>query len=156
MIPRPTTAQLLQQCRRELTDNIAGQLSDETALVALEQIQMVLDVCAHRTEHEIADLVAETAEMERLVRIVVDARGDELPRTTAALAGVDGGRTDSLLRSDLIVTYELAAQALSAAIEELMDLGDTERVDALVTWMREVRQPRELAALANWAMPGRG
>ncbi len=156
MMAKPTAAQMLQQCRRELMDNVMTQVTDETTLVALEQIQMVLDHCAHRSETEVADLVAETAEMESFATEAVSHHGAAMPRTAAALAALEAGRTPTLLTSELGVTYDLACEAFSCSIEELMDLRDTERTDQAVSWMASQRHDRELRLMPNWGMAGRG
>ena len=97
MIPRPTVAQLLLQCRRELMQNVVPQIDDETTLVALEQVQMILDACAHRSENEIADMVAESQEMELLAREAVEAHPESMPRTSAALSRSAEQHNESLL-----------------------------------------------------------
>lgn len=156
MIPRPTVAQLLQQCRRELMQNVAPRVSDETTLVALEQVQMILDNCAYRAEHEITDLLTETAEMESMAADAVETHAGSMPRTEAALSTLGRERSDSLLTSKVGDNYQLAADALSCAIEELMDLGDDERVDAAIAYLAGPRAEREAAGLTNWGFPGRG
>ncbi len=156
MIPRPSTAQLLQQCRRDLVDVVIPQVADETTAVTLEQIQMVLDVCAHRADNEIHDLVAETAEMEAFVGAALDDHPDGLPRTRASFDAALAQRPDGLRTPAIGAFHDLVAGAFSDAIEELMGMGDGRRVAEAVAWMRDVRQPREMAGTENWAMPGRG
>ncbi|MGI9624676.1 MAG: hypothetical protein ACR2PK_17725 [Acidimicrobiales bacterium] len=156
MIPRPTVPQLLQQCRRELMQNVVPQISDETTLVALEQVQMILDNCAYRAEHEITDLLTESAEMETMAIEAVEAHTDSMPRTRAALATLHRERSDSLLTSKVGENYQLAAETLSCAIEELMDLDDVARIDSAVAYLAGPRLDREAAGLTNWGFPGRG
>lgn len=156
MIPRPTTAQLIQQCRREIMDNVLPTVTDETLAVALEQVQMVLDTCALRAESEIADMTTEISEMLEYAQRVVDAHPDAATRTADALGRVTRHPSASLRASDVGAAHDLASEAFSCAIEDAMDAGDDALVDRGVQWMASVRHERELAYSPNWGMPGRG
>jgi len=71
MLSRPTTAQILEDCRRELSEVVAPALSDEAAAVSLAMLDEVLRNCAVRASHEIAWMMEEIDSMTAYAAEVV-------------------------------------------------------------------------------------
>jgi hypothetical protein len=60
----PTTQQLLEDCARELRDDVIPAISDPTVIVNLQMMELVLQSCALRAGHEIAWMADEVAAIE--------------------------------------------------------------------------------------------
>ena len=54
MLTRPTTPQILEDCRRELAEVIAPAVEDPAVAISLSMLDEVLRNCAVRAAHEIA------------------------------------------------------------------------------------------------------
>ena len=155
MIVRPTTPQLLRDVRAELAETIAPEVSSATAKVALEQIDIILEQCAVRADHEVEWIAEEVAEMDEFVGRVVDATGDEA--TAAALRAARHEAGGSLALESMCDDYNRMSEALACAIEAC--LGDPDRADLLaeaIGILHARRSERETVVRANWRLVGRG
>lgn len=152
MITRPTTAQLLIDCAREVRGSVAAAVSDPTVLVRLEMLGQLLESCAVRAGHEIAWMAEESAELLAYAGEVHAAHPD-----TALRVLLDGARdeqTESLLLDDRIAAYDRAGRAFAAALDLAMDAGD----DPLSRRAKQIvgrRRDHESETRPNFSMPGR-
>lgn len=155
MMVRPTTSQLLRDVRHELVETIAPEVTTATARVALEQIDIILEQCAVRADHEIAWMVEEIAEIDDFVGRLVDQTGDE--PTAAALQAARHEAGGSLTLDSMCDDYNRMSAALSCAIEACM--GQPDRAELLaeaIGILHARRSERELVVRANWRLVGRG
>ncbi|MFN3255270.1 MAG: hypothetical protein ACE37B_06215 [Ilumatobacter sp.] len=155
MMVRPTTSQLLRDVRHELVETIAPEVTTATARVALEQIDIILEQCAVRADHEIAWMGEEIAEIDDFAGRVIDRTGDE--PTAAALRAARHEASGSLALESMCDDYNRMSAALSCAIEACM--GQPDRADLLaeaIGILQTRRSERELVVRANWRLVGRG
>ena len=61
MIAKPTTEQILNDCSRELMEVVLPAVTDETVMVTIYMMDLVLRNCAVRAAHEIAWMTDEIA-----------------------------------------------------------------------------------------------
>lgn len=154
MIPRPTVAQLLRDCRREIGDTLVPELTTETARVAAEQLDIILEQCAVRAEHEVAWMIEEIDEMAAYARLVADRLDDEATRR--ALATSTAERSGSLHVEDVGTDYTRASEALSCALEASVAAGDAELEAKGLELLIRYRKDRQHELMANWRLVGRG
>jgi hypothetical protein len=153
MLSRPTTEQILLDCREELLSTIAPAISDGAVLVAIQMMENVLRNCATRAGHEIAWMREEIDEMVAFAERVADG-----PHATSAvndaLAACTAGRSQSLHLDDVTATYSLAGHSLSAALDAVMAAGDS-ALQAEGRAILERRLDHENAIMGEWAFVGR-
>jgi hypothetical protein len=155
MIVKPTTPQLLRDIRNELTEHVAPEVTTATARVTLEQIDIVLEQCAVRSESEVAWMVEEIDEIDSFTADVIAATGDE--PTTAALQAARDNASGSLQLDALADDYNRISEALSCAIEACMSRSDQqELLRRGIEILRSKRAERETVIRANWRLVGRG
>ena len=153
MLSRPTTEQILLDCCRELMTNVLPSLTDATAQVSVIMVETVLRNTAVRAAHEVAWMREETAEIEDYARAVAQ----QAPGTAsleAALAALASAPRDSLHLDDVVETYCLAGNALSAALETAVAGGLTgliRRGEEIL----DVRSGHETEVMAGWSPTGR-
>ena len=153
MLSRPTTEQILLDCRDELMNTILPAVGDGPVQVAIQMMENVLRNCATRSAHEIAWMREEgEAAVAYAERVAASVEGRDAVR--AALSAYRSGRSDSLHLDDACATYDLTSGCLSAAVEAAMAAGD----DALVAEGRallDARLEHESAIMGEWAFVGR-
>jgi len=153
MNTRPTTEQIILDCRRELLEVVLPDVASGHVRVSVQMLENVLRNVATRAAHEIAWMREETADLEAYARDV----SAELPHNaalTAALDGLDAAPRDSLHLEDVTETYSRAGEAMSCALEAAMAAGHgplSERAAALL----RARNDLELEIKGEWAMVGR-
>ena len=153
MLSRPTTEQILLDCCRELMTNVLPSLTDATAQVSVIMVETVLRNTAVRAGHEVAWMREETAEIEDYARAVAE----QAPGTASlqtALAALASAPRDSLHLDDVVETYCLAGNALSAALETAVAGGLTgliRRGEEIL----DVRSGHETEVMAGWSPTGR-
>ena len=155
MIVRPTTSQLLRDVRHELVDTIVPEVTSAPAQVALEQIDIILEQCAVRANHEVEWMSEEIAEIDEFVGRVIESTHDE--PTAAALQAARHEAGGSLALESMCDDYNRMSETLSCAIEACM--GDPERATLLaeaIGILQTRRSDREVDARANWRLVGRG
>lgn len=153
MLSRPTTEQIILDCRNELLNTIDPAVTDGPVKIAIQMMENVLRNCAERAAHEIAWM-----REEELAVIDFARRVAEGPASTdglrAALGAYDDGRSESLHLDDVCATYNLASICHSEAIDAAMtsdDLGLQREARALL----EQRLDHENQIKGEWAMVGR-
>jgi len=154
MLSRPTTDQIILDCRTELLTTIGGALTDPAAKIAMQMMENVLRNCATRAAHEIAWMRDETAAMVGYAeRVAASPAADA--GVAAALDAYRAGRSESLHLDDVCATYSLASSCLSAAVEAAMQAGDPD-LEAAGRALLDQRVATELQIMGEWSMVGRG
>lgn len=152
MLSRPTTEQILLDCCRELMTNVLPALTDATAQVSVIMVETVLRNTAVRAAHEVAWMRDETADIEAYATAVAaQAPGTTLETALAALAAAP---RDSLHLDDVVETYCLAGNALSAALETAVVGGLTSLIQRGEEIL-DVRNGHETEVMAGWTPTGR-
>ncbi|MEM8905394.1 MAG: hypothetical protein AAGF02_16955 [Actinomycetota bacterium] len=154
MIPRPTIAQLLRDCRREITESLVPELSTDTAKVAAEQLDIILEQCAVRADHEIAWMREEIDAMAAYATDVTAALGDDA--TQRALADATANRDESLHVEDVGRDYHRTSEAFSCALEASVAAKDDDLEARGLELLLRYRKERQLELMANWRLVGRG
>jgi len=153
MLSRPTTEQILLDCCRELMTKVLPSVTDATAQVSVIMVETVLRNTAVRAAHEVAWMREETADIEDYAHAVAQ-QAPAAGSVRAALTALAGAPRDSLHLDDVVETYCLAGNALSAALETAVAGG----LAALVRRGEEildVRSARETEVMAGWSPTGR-
>ena len=153
MLSRPTTEQILLDCRKELLSTIDGALTDAPAKIAVQMMENVLRNCAERAAHEIA-WMREEGEAAVAYAEHVAASVDDRDAVRSALAAYRSGRSESLHLDDVCATYDLASGCLGVAIEAAMAAGDDE-LTAAGRALLDARLEHETAIMGEWAFVGR-
>lgn len=154
MISRPTTEQIILDCRRELIDIIGPEVTTDAGKVSVQMLENVLRNVALRAAHEIAWMHDETASMESLARNTVAAHpGATL--VAEALAALDAGPRASLHLDDVVAVYSLAGEAFSCSLEVALAVGDTE-LGGRGAAMLAARSATEVQIMGEWGFVGRG
>jgi len=154
MLSKPTTPQILLDCRRELLETIDPAVTDPTVKVAIQMLENVLRNCAERAAHEIAWMRSESDAMVAYARDVASTVGSTAA-IDAALADYDKGDNVSLELDAVSDAYGRAGECLSTALERVFAIGHTElhlRGRAIL----DVRLAHEDAIKGEWAFVGRG
>ena len=152
MLSRPTTDQIILDCRTELLDTIGPAVDAPQVQVAIQMMENVLRNCAERAAHEIAWMHEETEAMIAYARTV--AALVQSATTEAALAAYNGGSSTSLHLADVNANYDLAGECLSTAIEAAMAAGndDLHRAGRAVL---DKRLAHENSIMGEWSFVGR-
>jgi hypothetical protein len=154
MLSRPTTDQILLDCRAELLGAIDSAIADPQVKIAVQMMENVLRNCAARSAHEIAWMHDETAAMITYAHDVA-ASSCATTAVSAALHDFAAQRSDSLHLDAVSATYSLAGECLSAAIEAAVAGGDHE-LERAGRALLDQRLANELEIMGEWTMVGRG
>ncbi len=153
MLSRPTTEQIILDCRTQLLEVIAPAVDAEPVQIAIQMMENVLRNVAERSAHEIAWMRDEGAAAVTFAQAVAGSdTGDA--NVADALAAYESGRSDSLHLDDVVVTYDLAGKCLTAAIEAAMTVGDDEAHRAGRALLDQ-RVAHENQIMGEWTMVGR-
>jgi hypothetical protein len=153
MLSRPTTDQLLLDCRNELLNTIDPAVAAEPVKIAIQMMENVLRNCAARAAHEIAWMREEGEAMLAYARRVA-ASPAASAALTAAIERHDATRSDSLHLDDVCATYDLAGHCLSEAIEAAMESDDLD-LQRAGRDVLELRLAHENEIMGEWAFVGR-
>lgn len=155
MIVRPSTPQLVDALRHELSETIAPQVTGATGAVTLAMIDRILLNIGVRAEHEVAWMREETDAMERFAeRVVATVRGADAAK--AALDAVRDSRTDSLHLTDVRDDYDRASEAFSSAVDDVMAADDDDlRQEAFRLLQTRVERETQITG-PDFTMVGRG
>ena len=153
MITRPTSAQLIDEVRRELSSNVAPQVADPQIKGSLQMVDHILGTLAVRAEHEIAWMTEEIADISRVVSQVAAEAGSP-PSVGSALDELRAAANGSLLLGDVTARYALASEALSRAIEATVATPGPlhDEVSALL----DRRLEHETDVIGEFQLVGRG
>lgn len=160
MLSRPTTEQVLLDCRAELLATIEPAVADGPAKIAVQMLENVLRNCAARAGHEIAwmheegDAMLAYAERVAAGPLATDAVRDAL----VAAAAVP---RESRHLDDACAAYDLAGRCLEAAIEGVLAgtggahgaLADELHRDGRALLVQ--RLDHENQVMGEWAFVGR-
>jgi hypothetical protein len=137
MIAKPTTEQILNDCSRELMEVVLPAVSDETVMVTIYMMDLVLRNAAVRAAHEIAWMTDEIVGLEAFA-------GGSAP--------VEAG--SSLHLDDVVEKYRQASESFSRAMEDAVAAGDEERTQRGAALMAR-RIEREQEVMCGWSPVGR-
>jgi hypothetical protein len=154
MLSRPTTEQILLDCRNELLATIDPAVTDPQVKIAIQMMENVLRNCAARAGHEVAWMCAE---IDAMVGYAETVAASDVPSdaVSEALGRFSTERATSLHLDDVCATYDLAGDCFSAAIDAALDAGDSELV-AAGRKLLDQRLATELEIMGEWAFVGRG
>jgi hypothetical protein len=153
VISRPTTAQILDDCARELRETIAPAVTDATVRIRLQMLEQLVASCAVRAAHEISWMDAECSVMEAYAADVLGAF-DDTQLLGKRLDDYRSERSRSLDLEDRVADYDRAGRAFAVALELAMHRGDEE----LCARAREIvtqRRNRETETRPGFYLPGR-
>jgi len=153
MLTRPTTEQILLDCRRELLETIDPAVTAGPVKVAIQMMENVLRNCAARAAHEIAWMREESEAMVAYARDVAGSPAGSAA-LTSALRAHDDGCSSALHLDDVVATYGLASECLSCAVEAAMAAGDEAR-SAAGRQLLDSRLANEDQIKGEWTMVGR-
>jgi hypothetical protein len=154
VITRPSTDQIILDCRRELLDVLGPEVSSDAGKVSVQMLENVLRNVATRSAHEIAWMSEETSVCEQFARDTLAALPGNAA-VSAALRALEAGPRTSLHLNDVTTVYGLAGEAFSCAVEAAMGSGN----DALTKRAIDVlaaRNAREQEIMGEWGFVGRG
>lgn len=154
MLSKPTTPQVLLDCRRELLETIDPAVSDPNVKIAIQMLENVLRNCAERSAHEIAWMREESDLMVAFARDVKSTVGST-PEIDAALAAYETGDNTTLHLEAVSDSYSRAGECLSVAMEKVFAAGHTE-LHLRGRDILALRLAHEDAIKGEWAFVGRG
>jgi hypothetical protein len=153
MLSRPTTEQIILDCRTQLLELIAPAVDAEPIQIAIQMMENVLRNVAARAAHEIAWMREEGDDAVSFAQgVAASATGNS--SVTDALTAYESGRSDSLHLDDVVVTYDLAGRCLTAAVEAAMAAGDDDAHRAGRALLDQ-RIAHENEIMGEWTMVGR-
>jgi hypothetical protein len=153
MLSRPTTEQIILDCRAELLTTISRAVSDPSVAIAIEMMENVLRNCAERAAHEIAWMHDEIGAMIDFAEHVA-ASPAATAEVAAALAAHRAEPMASLHLDDVCASYSRASECLSAALEAALAAGDDE-LHAQGRAILDLRLAHERQVMGEWTMVGR-
>ena len=153
MNTRPSTEQIILDCRRELLDVILPDVTSDHVRVSIQMLENVLRNVATRAAHEIAWMHDEVAALEDYARDVAAAFPDD-EALAASLHALDDAPRESFHLEDVTETYSRAGEALSCAVEAAMGAGHGPLSERAAVLLR-ARNDRELEIKGEWTMVGR-
>lgn len=154
MLSKPTTQQIILDCRRELLETVDPAVSDPAVKVAIQMLENVLRNCAERAAHEIAWMREESDLMMAFARDVRDTLGSSTSLDTA-ISAYESGDNHTLDLDAVSDSYGRAGECLSVALESVFAAGH----DPLHMRGREIlalRLAHEDAIKGDWGFVGRG
>jgi hypothetical protein len=153
MLSRPTTDQIILDCRNELLNTIDPAVEAPHVKIAIQMMENVLRNCAERAAHEIAWMHEEGEVMLAFAGIVAASAASN-PAVVAALAEQESGHSTSLHLADVTANYDLASRCLSAALEAAMAAGNDE-LHRAGRAILEDRLAHENQIMGEWTFVGR-
>jgi hypothetical protein len=153
MITRPTSAQLIEEVRRELSSNVAPQLTDPQAQGSLQMVDHILRTLSVRAEHEIEWMLEEIDDIASVVGRFA-ASADAPPSVREALDALETSASGSMSLSDVTTRYALASEALSRAIEATVATPGPVR--DLVNALLDRRLEHETDVIGEFQLVARG
>jgi hypothetical protein len=153
VISRPTTAQILDDCARELRETVAPAVTDPTVRIRLEMLEQLVASCAVRAAHEISWMEAECEVMASYAADVLATLGDDRG-LSALLEDYRARQGRSLDLEDRVADYDRAGRAFAVALELAMYRGHDE-LSARARQIVTERRDREAETRPGFYLPGR-
>lgn len=153
MITRPTTPQIILDCRKELLEVIKPAVDNEAIGVSIDMLENVLRNCATRAGNEIAWMTAETSDLVAFAGEVAERHRSE--PLVEAISAFESGASSDLDLESVTATYSLAGEAFSCAAEAALRSGDAE-LAARAAALLQQRVDREVEIMGEWGFVGRG
>ena len=124
MITRPTTAQLIDVVRQELTERVAPVVTDPQVATSLQMVEHILRTLAVRADHEVGWMVEETAAIEAVGQQVADSGLPGAAAVADALDAFRAGRATGHSTAEITDDYNAATEVLSRCVEATFAAGD--------------------------------
>ena len=153
MLSRPTTDQIILDCRSELLNTIEPAVDAPQVKIAIQMMENVLRNCAERAAHEIA-WMHEEGEVMLAYAGIVAASAASTAALVSALEAHATGHSTSLHLTDVTANYDLAGECLSAALEAAMAAGNDELHRAGRAILDD-RLAHENQIMGDWGFVGR-
>ena len=117
MITRPTTTQLLEVVRKELTEKVAPAVTDPQLATSLHMIDHILSTLAVRADHELGWMAEEMAAIESVGERVAASALPGAAAVGEALAEFRSQRAGGLHAAGVTEDYNRASEVLSRSVE---------------------------------------
>jgi hypothetical protein len=153
MITKPTSAQLIEEVRRELASNVAPAVDDPQVQGSLQMIDHILATLAIRAENEIAWMEEEIDDIRRVVSQVADSLADGAA-LREALDAMQTSCDPGLTLTAVAARYALASEALSRAVEATTSSSGPLRDE--VSALLDRRLAHETDVIGAFQLVGRG
>lgn len=147
MLSLPSTDAALELVAAELREIVLPEVSSPEARMALEMAGQILGICARRSGHEIAWMVAES---EQIAATLADHHDPQVRADLDAAAGLDG-----LSLAEVGERYRRSSSALTRAWQDAANRQDETRL-AAYREILDARGEHELIALGVLELVGRG
>lgn len=154
MIVKPSTEQVILDCRRELLEVIGPEVLSDAGKISVQMVENVLRNVATRAAHEIAWMHEETIAMESFAYDTLRAYPSAVT-IDEALADLQAGPRTSLHLDNVAAVYSLAGEAFSCALEVALSCGD-EVLAARGAALLGARSATEVQIMGEWGFVGRG
>ena len=153
MITKPTSAQLLEEVRQTLASTVAPAVDDPQVQASLQMIDHILSALAVRAENEIAWMMEEIDDVQRVVGRVAESVADSAS-LREALDALQTACDPGLALSSVTSRYALASEALSRAVEATMSTAVPLRDE--VSALLDRRLAHETDVIGEFQLVARG
>ena len=153
MITRPSCSELLEAVRLELKNSVTPAVSDQKVAGLLAMLDSILGGVVRRSDHEVAWMREEIAEIETAAQAVIGGHADGQGKVAKALAALQAGRSLDLHVPSMQREYDLAGEALSCALEAGLKAGGEIRTK--VERALKTRMDREVHIRGEFALAAR-
>jgi len=153
MITKPTSAQLLEEVRQTLASTVAPAVDDPQVQGSLQMVDHILSALAVRAENEIAWMVEEIDDVQRVVGRVAESVADSAS-VREALDALQADRDTGLALSNVTARYALASEALSRAVEATMSSAGLLRDE--ISALLDRRLAHETDVIGEFQLVARG
>jgi len=153
MITKPTSAQLLEEVRQTLASTVAPAVDDPQVQASLQMIDHILSALAVRAENEIAWMMEEIDDVQRVVDRVAESVADSAS-LREALDALQTAYDPGLALSSVTSRYALASEALSRAVEATMSTAGPLRDE--VSALLDGRLAHETDVIGEFQLVARG
>ena len=153
MITQPTTARLIEVVRQELRDRVAPAVGDPQTEASLQMIDHILSALAVRAENEIAWMMEEIDDVQRVVGRVAESVADSAS-LREALDALQTASDPGLALNSVTSRYALASEALSRAVEATMSTAGPLRDE--VSALLDRRLAHETDVIGEFQLVARG
>lgn len=145
MITHPSTTELIDQVRQQLTTSVAPAIQDPQILGLLGMLDALLHRASVRAENEISWMREEILDIEQMA----DGPGAQDSRIAEALGALRAGRRSSDTASAVAAEYRLASEVLCRGLESGGEIAVASRV------ILDARLARESTVLGDFSLVAR-